>query len=111
MLFLPTTGENFGHAIFEALSCAVPVLISDTTPWRGLAAIRAGWDLPLQDPTAFAAVIDAYLAMSEAERWQLQRGARAAAEAWVRETGSVATTRAMLWRALDTHAQTAQATA
>ena len=33
---LPTGGENFGHAIFEALSCGVPALISDRTPWRDL---------------------------------------------------------------------------
>ncbi|WP_431212332.1 glycosyltransferase family 4 protein [Puia sp. P3] len=33
---LPTRGENFGHAIFEALVLGKPVLISDQTPWRGL---------------------------------------------------------------------------
>jgi glycosyltransferase involved in cell wall biosynthesis len=33
LFFLPTLGENFGHAIFEALSIGVPVLISDQTPW------------------------------------------------------------------------------
>ena len=33
LFFLPTLGENFGHAIFEALSVGVPVLISDQTPW------------------------------------------------------------------------------
>ena len=38
VFLLPTGGENFGHAIFEALSCGVPALISDQTPWRGLAA-------------------------------------------------------------------------
>lgn len=29
----PTAGENFGHAIVEALSCGTPVLIQDVTPW------------------------------------------------------------------------------
>lgn len=46
---LPTLGENFGHAIFEALSAGLPVLISDQTPWRNLAAQQAGWDLPLNE--------------------------------------------------------------
>ncbi len=32
-MFLPTKGENFGHAILESLMCGVPVLISDQTPW------------------------------------------------------------------------------
>lgn len=50
---LPTLGENFGHAIFEALSVGRPVLISDQTPWRNLESRRAGWDLPLDNPSAF----------------------------------------------------------
>ncbi|GAA4458866.1 hypothetical protein GCM10023189_31790 [Nibrella saemangeumensis] len=45
---LPTLGENFGHAIFEALSAGLPVLLSDQTPWRNLESRQAGWDLPLQ---------------------------------------------------------------
>ncbi|WP_017729786.1 glycosyltransferase [Nafulsella turpanensis] len=45
---LPTLGENFGHAIFEALGAGVPVLISNQTPWKELEQVRAGWDLPLQ---------------------------------------------------------------
>jgi len=54
---LPTKGENFGHAIFEALSLKKPVLISDQTPWRRLQQARAGWDLPLAEPAAFAQAI------------------------------------------------------
>jgi len=44
---LPTRGENFGHAIFEAFSVGLPVLISDQTQWRNLELKQAGWDLPL----------------------------------------------------------------
>jgi glycosyltransferase involved in cell wall biosynthesis len=54
---LPTSGENFGHAIFEALALGRPVLISDQTPWRGLQAAGAGWDLPLNEPGFFRAAI------------------------------------------------------
>jgi glycosyltransferase involved in cell wall biosynthesis len=54
---LPTQGENFGHAIFEALCAHRPVLISDQTPWRHLSAARAGWEFPLQDPTVFGGVV------------------------------------------------------
>lgn len=39
---LPTQGENFGHAIFDALSCGVPVIISRHTPWKDLDMHRAG---------------------------------------------------------------------
>ena len=54
---LPTRGENFGHAIFEALSVGRPVLISDQTPWRNLQAKKAGWDLPLNHSEQFTRVI------------------------------------------------------
>jgi glycosyltransferase involved in cell wall biosynthesis len=53
IFILPTLGENFGHAIFEALSVGRPVLISDQTPWRNLSQVNAGWDLPLNAPQAF----------------------------------------------------------
>jgi len=55
---LPTTGENFGHSIFEALFSGRPVLISDQTPWHNLPALKAGWDLPLNDSRAFTRIID-----------------------------------------------------
>jgi glycosyltransferase involved in cell wall biosynthesis len=49
---LPTRGENFGHAIFEAMLAGLPVIISDQTPWRDLSHRQLGWDLPLaQKPT------------------------------------------------------------
>lgn len=46
--YLPTLGENYGHAIAEALLNSVPVIISDKTPWQGLEEKFAGWALPLE---------------------------------------------------------------
>lgn len=54
---LPTRGENFGHAIFEALVAGKPVIISDQTPWRQLTAEKAGWDIPLTQVDAFIAAL------------------------------------------------------
>lgn len=54
VFFLPTQGENFGHVIFEALSCGCVALISDKTPWKNLAEKNAGWALPLDDNRNFA---------------------------------------------------------
>jgi len=67
----PTTGENYGHAIFEAMMSSRPVLISDQTPWRNLEAHMAGWDLPLSDLQAFIDVIDRVgeMSMEELEQW------------------------------------------
>ncbi|MEQ9188113.1 MAG: glycosyltransferase family 4 protein [Cryomorphaceae bacterium] len=67
-----TTGENFGHAIIEALSNGCPVIISDQTPWNDVLECGAGWVIPLVDEEAWKRVIaeassmenEAYLAMS-----------------------------------------------
>lgn len=44
-----TTGENFGHAIIEALAHGCPAIISDRTPWNDLEAFGAGFVVPLSD--------------------------------------------------------------
>lgn len=72
---LPTEGENFGHAIFEALSTGRPVLISDQTPWRDLETEKAGWDIPLSEPGRFAATIERVAAMDQEEYLEWCRGA------------------------------------
>lgn len=64
---LPTKGENFGHAIFEALALEKPVLISDQTPWRGLQAAGAGWDLALDEPGLFREAIEQAGAFGQGE--------------------------------------------
>ena len=48
-----TSGENFGHAIIEALSAGCPVIISDQTPWNDIEDYGAGWVLPLNDQEAW----------------------------------------------------------
>ena len=68
LFLLPTRGENFGHAIFDALEVGLPVLISDQTPWRDLERIGAGWSLPLADPDRFAATIDRLATLEPSER-------------------------------------------
>jgi glycosyltransferase involved in cell wall biosynthesis len=55
---LPTLGENYGHAIFEALSAGKPVLISDQTPWRKLQEAEVGWDISLREPYKFREAIE-----------------------------------------------------
>ncbi len=39
---LPTQGENFGHAIFDALASGVPVIISRKTPWFEIDTKQSG---------------------------------------------------------------------
>jgi glycosyltransferase involved in cell wall biosynthesis len=81
LFFLPTRGENFGHAIMEALSAGVPALISDQTPLVDLQARGAGWSLPLDDLGSFATKIDEMARMSREGRRRLgSRARRCAAE-------------------------------
>ena len=56
--FMPTFGENFGHAIVEALIAGLPVIISDKTPWKNLEVKNIGWDIPLNQPETFIEVIE-----------------------------------------------------
>lgn len=72
--FMPTLGENFGHAISEALTHATPVIISDLTPWRGLENKRAGWDLPLEEKF-FVKVLERCCKMNNAEYTEWSDGA------------------------------------
>jgi glycosyltransferase involved in cell wall biosynthesis len=62
---LPTKGENFGHAIFEALAAGRPVLISDQTPWRNLEPAKAGWDMPIDEEKLFTQRIQQVIEMEK----------------------------------------------
>ncbi len=46
LFLLPSHSENFGLVIAEALAAGVPALVTDTTPWTGLATQGAGWCVP-----------------------------------------------------------------
>ncbi|HET9277844.1 MAG TPA: glycosyltransferase [Flavitalea sp.] len=65
LLVLPTSGENFGHSIFEALLAGRPVLISDQTPWHKLDELSIGWDLSLENKAGFAETIDLVASMDQ----------------------------------------------
>lgn len=103
LFFLPSRGENFGHVIAEALGAGTPVLVSDTTPWRGLKEAGVGWDLPLADPQAFAAAIDTAAAQdinaAARQREQVYRFARLQQES----RGDIEANRDLFRRALQRH--------
>lgn len=73
LFVLPTLGENFGHAILEALSAGRPVLISDQTPLKDLEKQHAGWDIPLNDQAAFIKVLQEVADMDNEtfQQWSL----------------------------------------
>ncbi len=67
LMFMPTTGENFGHVILESLMAARPVIISNNTPWKHLEKKKAGVDLPLDNKQEFAETLDAFINMNQDE--------------------------------------------
>ncbi len=66
--FLPTLGENYGHAIIEAMLMGIPVLISNKTPWTSLDVKSLGFDLPLVEDLFAKRIID--LANMGADEYQ-----------------------------------------
>lgn len=98
LFLLPTLGENHGHAIAEALAVGCPVLISDRTPWRNLAAARAGWDLPLEEPARFAEAISQMVALDEIGHQSLREGARRLATVLAGDTDAVEAHRTLFYR-------------
>jgi glycosyltransferase involved in cell wall biosynthesis len=77
LFLLPSEGENFGHAILESLLAGCPLLISDRTPWKGLEAVEAGWDVPIEDASRFRDALQRCVAMDAGTHARLSNGARA----------------------------------
>jgi glycosyltransferase involved in cell wall biosynthesis len=71
----PSKNENFGHSIVEALGHGCPIIISDKTPWKNLAAKNIGADLAL-DEKLFADAISKMIAMDDAAFNILRNNAR-----------------------------------
>ena len=66
-IFLPSTGENYGHIIIEAMINSCIPIISDKTPWKNLETHSVGFDIPLDDKNAFAEKIDYLTSLSNGE--------------------------------------------
>lgn len=82
---LPTKGENFGHAVFEAMSVGTPVIVSDQTIWRGLREQNAGWDLSISTMEPFRQALSDLIAMTPEQQQALRQGALKVAQTFVNE--------------------------
>lgn len=61
--FLPTLGENYGHAIVEAMQAGVIPLISDKTPWNEIEELGIGRAINLKSTEEFKSEIFRLTAM------------------------------------------------
>lgn len=73
LFLLPSHSENFGLVIAEALAAGVPALVTDTTPWSGLARNDCGWCVAWD---RYGSVLEAALAKQPAELAAMGRSGR-----------------------------------
>jgi glycosyltransferase involved in cell wall biosynthesis len=76
LFLLPSHNENFGLVIAEAMANAVPVLVTNTTPWSAINAADVGWCVAWED---YGPALGQ--ATSESPTRRAQRGA--AAKVWI----------------------------
>jgi glycosyltransferase involved in cell wall biosynthesis len=89
LFVLPSHSENFGLVIAEALAAGVPALVTDTTPWSGLAQHGAGWCVRWEK---FGDTLETVLAMRPDELQAMGRRG----SAWVAQDFSWGKAAAML---------------
>ncbi len=58
-LILPSESENFGHALYEAMVAAKPIITSNNTPWNFLYENNAGYNVELTKESIANAIANA----------------------------------------------------
>ena len=89
LFFLPSRGENYGHAIAEALCNGIPVLVSDQTPWNNLEEKFAGKSSSINS-TTLAESLDFFFNLSNDDYQLWSQGALNYAKAHVNSPETLA---------------------
>lgn len=76
----PSKSENFGHALYEALSAGRPVITSYHTPWKELLESVAGFNVSVEDTSGIETAIRFFAQMNQEDLQKWSRGAVAYAD-------------------------------
>ena len=87
--FSPTLGENYGHAIVEALVIGLPVLISDRTPWNEINQYNAGWAISLDQNEEWQKAIRQMDSLSEDKYQAMCKSAIKFAESHIHDSSEI----------------------
>lgn len=82
-LILLSEGENFGHAIIEAFTAGLPVLISNKTPWKELTTKSIGWDLDITNQDIIVKSMKDAIAMTNNQYMEWSHAAFAFAKKFI----------------------------
>jgi glycosyltransferase involved in cell wall biosynthesis len=75
VFILPSKSENFGHAIYEALSAGRPVITSHYTPWNDLRESKAGVNVSTDFTIELSEAIHFFVGMDFGEMEEWSKGA------------------------------------
>ena len=76
VFILPSKSENFGHAIYEALTAGRPVITSNHTPWNDLEKFNAGINVSTDHTGDLQKAIKQFAAMNQEQLNQWSDGSR-----------------------------------
>ena len=76
VFILPSKSENFGHAIYEALTAGRPVITSNHTPWNNLKNSNAGINVATENTNELQSAIEYFAAMNQEQLTKWSDGAR-----------------------------------
>lgn len=89
VFILLTKGENFGHAIYEALSVGRPVITSYFTPWENLQNQLAGTNVDIYNENSIIEAIENFRFMSQQEFADNCIGAHNLAKLYYQQTNAL----------------------
>ena len=77
--YAPTRGENYGHAIAEALFMGLPAVVANGTPWQNLNEKKWGWNFAHHE-SALHKVLDEVMSLSSDQYQEMQKAMQVARE-------------------------------